>query len=114
MIESVDEHASSMDPPLNENTGEKLGARPKKRFDRLVFMVIDALRADFILGEDSGLKLQNGIPLPSDTMKYTTSLLSSNDVLGYISLAQTPTGKIYEHTAENTIQREAIHYPSMW
>lgn len=37
---------------------EKIGPsrEPEAQFDRLVFMVVDALRSDFVFGQDSGMK----------------------------------------------------------
>jgi ethanolamine phosphate transferase 2 subunit G len=29
---------------------------PEAKFDKLVFMVVDALRSDFVFGEESGMK----------------------------------------------------------
>lgn len=39
-----------------ERMGWKEGSPPKAPFDRLVFMVVDALRSDFVFGEESGMK----------------------------------------------------------
>lgn len=37
---------------------EKMGwsKEPEAKFDKLVFMVVDALRSDFVYGEESGMK----------------------------------------------------------
>jgi ethanolaminephosphotransferase len=34
---------------------EKSGAEPHAPFDKVVFMVVDALRSDFVFGEDSAM-----------------------------------------------------------
>ena len=42
-----------------ENLGwdDKIGSKePEAQFDKLVFMVVDALRSDFVFGEESGMK----------------------------------------------------------
>jgi ethanolaminephosphotransferase len=38
-----------------ETMGWKEGSIPKAPFDKLVFMVVDALRSDFVFGEESGM-----------------------------------------------------------
>lgn len=35
--------------------GWKEGTAPEAPFDKLVFMVVDALRSDFVFGEESGM-----------------------------------------------------------
>jgi hypothetical protein len=38
-----------------ERMGWKEGSIPEAPFDKLVFMVVDALRSDFVFGEESGM-----------------------------------------------------------
>jgi ethanolaminephosphotransferase len=40
---------------FEEQLGEKWQEPPKAPFDKLVFMVVDALRSDFVFGEESGM-----------------------------------------------------------
>ncbi|CAI2164269.1 7264_t:CDS:10 [Funneliformis geosporum] len=62
-------------PPLP--TGEKI-LPPKPKFDRLVFMLIDALRSDFVFGKNSGLK-------------FVQSLISEKLAIPYTAIATAPT-----------------------
>ncbi|CAG8448178.1 9695_t:CDS:2 [Funneliformis caledonium] len=62
-------------PPLP--TGEKI-LPPKPKFDRLVFMLIDALRSDFVFGNNSGLK-------------FVQSLISERLAIPYTAIATAPT-----------------------
>ena len=39
----------------NDKRGEDWQKPPDAPFDKLVFMVVDALRSDFVYGEDSGM-----------------------------------------------------------
>lgn len=39
-----------------KGTGEWIGKRPEAVFDRVVFMVVDALRSDFVYGHNSGFQ----------------------------------------------------------
>jgi ethanolaminephosphotransferase len=39
----------------NDVLGKGLQAPPEAPFDKLVFMVVDALRSDFVFGEESGM-----------------------------------------------------------
>ena len=43
---------SSIDP----NGGQDVQHPPEAPFDKLVFMVVDALRSDFVYGEESGME----------------------------------------------------------
>lgn len=45
-------------PGLAQYDQESLGSgtQPEAKFDRLVFMVVDALRSDFVFSHDSGMK----------------------------------------------------------
>ena len=40
---------------MNDVLGKGWQEPPKAPFDKLVFMVVDALRSDFVFGEDSGM-----------------------------------------------------------
>jgi ethanolaminephosphotransferase len=40
---------------LGKELGEDWQKPPEAPFDKLVFMVVDALRSDFVFGEDSGM-----------------------------------------------------------
>lgn len=40
---------------LGKELGEDWQIPPEAPFDKLVFMVVDALRSDFVFGEDSGM-----------------------------------------------------------
>ncbi|RIA98610.1 alkaline-phosphatase-like protein [Glomus cerebriforme] len=61
-------------PPLPN--GEKTLLKPK--FDRLIFMLIDALRSDFVFGKNSG-------------MKFVQSLISERHAIPYTAIATAPT-----------------------
>jgi ethanolaminephosphotransferase len=39
----------------SEKTGQDWQKPPEAPFDKLVFMVVDALRSDFVYGEESGM-----------------------------------------------------------
>jgi ethanolaminephosphotransferase len=39
----------------NDKMGKDWQTPPEPPFDKLVFMVVDALRSDFVYGEDSGM-----------------------------------------------------------
>ena len=39
-----------------EAMGWKEGSVPEAPFDKLVFMVVDALRSDFVFGQESGME----------------------------------------------------------
>jgi ethanolaminephosphotransferase len=39
-----------------DKMGWSEGKSPKPQFDKLVFMVVDALRSDFVYSKDSGMK----------------------------------------------------------
>lgn len=56
-------------------------------FDKLVFIVIDAFRADFMPDIDGQLKSR----IPSGTMKYLEGLLKSQQAINFVGQAQTPT-----------------------
>ena len=40
---------------LNHDLAKEWQKPPKAPFDKLVFMVVDALRSDFVFGEESGM-----------------------------------------------------------
>lgn len=40
---------------LNANDGQDTDQPPEAPFDKLVFMVVDALRSDFVYSEESGM-----------------------------------------------------------
>ncbi|CAG8641938.1 6236_t:CDS:2, partial [Paraglomus occultum] len=61
-------------PPLPEHGN----ATPKPSFDRLVFMLIDALRSDFVFGESS-------------EMKFVQSLITNRHAIPFTALATAPT-----------------------
>ncbi|KAF2446391.1 hypothetical protein P171DRAFT_453791 [Karstenula rhodostoma CBS 690.94] len=62
-----------------ENVMEwKEGSVPKAPFDKLVFMVVDALRSDFVFGEDSG-------------MPFVQSLIREGTALPFTAHAASPT-----------------------
>ncbi|RGB28828.1 alkaline-phosphatase-like protein, partial [Rhizophagus diaphanus] len=61
-------------PPLPN--GEKTPLEPK--FDRLVFMLIDALRSDFVFGKNSG-------------MEFVQSLVAERRAIPYTAIATAPT-----------------------
>ena len=54
------------------------GAAPAPRFGRLVIMVVDALRASFLFGNDTHFH-------------YTRHLIESRQALAYVATAQAPT-----------------------
>lgn len=54
------------------------GARPEAQFDRLIFMVVDALRSDFVYSETSGFG-------------YVQSLIRSGDAIPFTAHATSPT-----------------------
>lgn len=55
-----------------------LAATTEPRYDRLVVMLVDALRNDFVFGPDSG-------------MEYTQELLRNGEAIGYTAKALAPT-----------------------
>ncbi|EAW23640.1 uncharacterized protein NFIA_023510 [Aspergillus fischeri NRRL 181] len=57
---------------------EKRYSQPSAPFDKVVFMVIDALRSDFVYGEDSGFS-------------FTQSLIKSGSAIPFTALAAPPT-----------------------
>ncbi|KAF2106781.1 GPI ethanolamine phosphate transferas-like protein 2 [Lophiotrema nucula] len=59
---------------------EKMGwsKAPEPKFDRLVFMVVDALRSDFVFGEESG-------------MDFVQSLIRSGSAIPFTAHATSPT-----------------------
>lgn len=64
---------------------QELMKRPP--FDKLVFIVIDAFRADFMPDIDGRLKSR----IPSSSMPFLEGLLRSQHAVNFVSLAQTPT-----------------------
>ncbi|GAB9463635.1 hypothetical protein Gpo141_00001087 [Globisporangium polare] len=80
-------------------------AAPEKQYDRLVVVLIDALRADMVLGSDvmygresaEAVAVANDatIPVRNDElnahMPYTRGLVAAGDALGYIGHASVPT-----------------------
>lgn len=48
-----------------ESMGWKEGSVPEAPFDKVVFMVVDALRSDFVFGEESGMKFVQRYATPS-------------------------------------------------
>jgi ethanolamine phosphate transferase 2 subunit G len=53
---------------------EKMGweKEPEAQFDKLVFMVVDALRSDFVYGEDSGMQfVQRYVYIYSPLISHT-------------------------------------------
>ncbi|KIW09490.1 uncharacterized protein PV09_00368 [Verruconis gallopava] len=54
------------------------GKPPSAQFDKLIFMVVDALRSDFVYGHDSGFK-------------FTQSLIRSGEALPFTAHATSPT-----------------------
>ncbi|KAF2715075.1 alkaline phosphatase-like protein [Pleomassaria siparia CBS 279.74] len=52
--------------------------QPEPKFDKLVFMVVDALRSDFVYGEDSG-------------MKFVQSLIRDGSAIPFTAHATSPT-----------------------
>lgn len=108
--------ASTISPSHSTNSGRKIesasdGARraaPAKQYDRLVVVLIDALRADMVLGSDvmysrepTAAVVSEGreatMPPRNDElnahMLYTRGLVTSGDALGYIGHASVPTGR---------------------
>ncbi|KAJ4302932.1 major facilitator super transporter protein [Kalmusia sp. IMI 367209] len=61
-----------------ESMGWKEGSVPKAPFDKLVFMVVDALRSDFVFGEESG-------------MQFVQSLIREGTALPFTAHAASPT-----------------------
>lgn len=47
----------------SERMGEGWWKPPEAPFDKLVFMVVDALRSDFVYGEESGMTFVQGYVL---------------------------------------------------
>ncbi len=67
----------------------------KARYGRAVIMVVDAMRADFVFGTGrTGLngRETNEKLNPKDTMPYTSKLLQDGGALGFVSVANIPTG----------------------
>lgn len=67
----------------------------EKLYDRLVVVLIDALRADMVLGSDVmyGKAAAAGGDELSANMAYTRDLVASGQALGYIGHASVPTGE---------------------
>ncbi|CAJ0824938.1 10463_t:CDS:2, partial [Entrophospora sp. SA101] len=65
-------------PPLP--TGEKI-LPPTPKFDRLVLVLIDALRSDFVFGENS-------------EMKFVKSLIENHYAIPYTAIATAPTDTV--------------------
>ena len=55
-----------------------VGAAPQPRFGRVVLMLVDALRADFLFGNET-------------QMHFTRHLLRTKQALGYVATAHAPT-----------------------
>ncbi|KAG9196210.1 ethanolaminephosphotransferase [Alternaria panax] len=62
----------------SENMGEDWQKPPEAPFDKLVFMVVDALRSDFVYGEESG-------------MTFVQSLIRDGTALPFTAHATSPT-----------------------
>ena len=109
MADSTDNNISYTE---KDNITDTIYDVVKPRYSRLVFMVIDALRADFVLGADGGgLHGSNNANTLKDeeihigretkpsldhkaNMPFTNSLIDSGEALAYISVAHTPTGTL--------------------
>ncbi|ORX92581.1 alkaline phosphatase-like protein [Basidiobolus meristosporus CBS 931.73] len=66
-------------PPLfTVNGQQETGILPEPKFDKLVFMVVDALRSDFVFSEAS-------------QMKFTQELIRAGKALPYTAIATAPT-----------------------
>ncbi|PHH92552.1 hypothetical protein CDD83_6831 [Cordyceps sp. RAO-2017] len=65
-------------PGLAEYEALEFGAVPRAPFDRLVFMVVDALRSDFVYSENSGFQ-------------YTQSLIREGTAMPFTANARAPT-----------------------
>ena len=61
-------------------------------YDRIVFVVIDALRADMLYASQNTISIH---PL-SSSMPFLQRLLDTQEALGYIAHAQTPTGRNHQ------------------
>uniref|UniRef100_K3WUI9 GPI ethanolamine phosphate transferase 2 C-terminal domain-containing protein n=1 Tax=Globisporangium ultimum (strain ATCC 200006 / CBS 805.95 / DAOM BR144) TaxID=431595 RepID=K3WUI9_GLOUD len=68
-------------------------AKQGPQYDRLVVVLIDALRADMVLGGDVmyGKAMANGGEDLSANMPYTRGLVTSGQALGYVGHASVPT-----------------------
>ena len=62
-----------------------------RRYDRLVWVVIDALRADMVYGPESISSLSSKDHL-NKYMPYTNQLLQMKSAQAYVGLASLPTG----------------------
>ncbi|KAK4997549.1 major facilitator superfamily transporter protein [Elasticomyces elasticus] len=51
--------------------GFGFGGVPEAPFDRIVFMVVDALRSDFVYGEDSGFEFTQGLIRTGAALPFT-------------------------------------------
>ncbi|KID87473.1 Alkaline phosphatase-like, alpha/beta/alpha [Metarhizium guizhouense ARSEF 977] len=65
-------------PGLAEYESLESGEPPRAPFDRLVFMVVDALRSDFVFSQDSGFE-------------YTQSLIRKGVAMPFTANARSPT-----------------------
>ncbi|XP_068638357.1 GPI ethanolamine phosphate transferase 2 isoform X2 [Aristolochia californica] len=86
---STDGHAEEMQRPPPEQLGslyEELSGIPSS-FDRLIFMVVDGLPAEFVLGKSHKHPGES----MKDAMPYTQSLLSNGKAIGYHAKAAPPT-----------------------
>ncbi|KAJ5809733.1 uncharacterized protein N7503_001951 [Penicillium pulvis] len=72
-FDNILEHAR-----LEKARVEKYYPQPSPPFDNIIFMVIDALRSDFVYGEDSGFS-------------FTQSLIKSGSAIPFTALAAPPT-----------------------
>lgn len=52
-----------------EKMGWKEGSVPDAPFDKLVFMVVDALRSDFVFGEESGMSFVQRYYIPGSNSR---------------------------------------------
>jgi hypothetical protein len=59
--------------------GWKEGSVSEPPFDKLVFMVVDALRSDFVYGEESGMNFVQRYDLSSTFKSKQSSKLSKVD-----------------------------------
>lgn len=95
--------ASPASTPSKSVTNGARRAAPAKQYDRLVLVLIDALRADMVLGSDvmygrepAAADAGEASPVRAEElnahMPYTRGLVGNGDALGYIGHASVPTG----------------------
>jgi predicted AlkP superfamily pyrophosphatase or phosphodiesterase len=89
---------------MHQNSNTKSTLDDEKRspiYDRLVIVLVDALRADMALGSEFmyGKKSSTSKEELNTFMPYTNGLIESGQAIGYVAHASVPTGKKYNLNA---------------